>query len=375
MIHIIPQHIGKGSYTAWYDLLIFNEDHIFHQFNDTELIETKSIGEPPYSNLLIEKLNSINPKVGDIVIFDSKYINNYDGQLEFDLIELSKKYNNCKFVLFDDDNSTEYTDEERYTLFSNKFQKRKDNELNQYDLNCNYYRYRSSHQEYFPHLKYITRIFQDNIRQKKLNMIIGVDKKERLEIFKYVYNIGLDSESHLGYSAFTSQYDDSEISSALLRFKNEKLPVILDIPFERSLYGSVNVEIPPLPITMTSYFSCILETMVISGETIHLSEKSWNPFISKNIPLILGSTYINQYLLSRGFWLAEDLFDLSPQYSVTDILHQYKSNLDIIQKMSYDEIHSYYIKNQPYIEANFSRIETVKFEFKSDNYKKLHHLL
>jgi hypothetical protein len=206
-------------------------------------------------------------------------------------------------------------------------------------------------------------------------MIIGVDKKERLEIFKYVYNIGLDSESHLGYSAFTSQYDDSEISSALLRFKNEKLPVILDIPFERSLYGSVNVEIPPLPITMTSYFSCILETMVISGETIHLSEKSWNPFISKNIPLILGSTYINQYLLSRGFWLAEDLFDLSPQYSVTDILHQYKSNLDIIQKMSYDEIHSYYIKNQPYIEANFSRIETVKFEFKSDNYKKLHHLL
>jgi len=41
MIHIIPQHIGKGSYVAWYDLLNFNESHIFHKFDDTENIERK----------------------------------------------------------------------------------------------------------------------------------------------------------------------------------------------------------------------------------------------------------------------------------------------------------------------------------------------
>ena len=36
MIHIIPQHISKGSYTAWYDLLNCSEDHIFHQFDDID---------------------------------------------------------------------------------------------------------------------------------------------------------------------------------------------------------------------------------------------------------------------------------------------------------------------------------------------------
>ena len=57
MIHIIPQHIGKGSYVGWYDLIEFEEPHIFHKFDDTEIIEKKIIGEPPYLNKLVEKLN------------------------------------------------------------------------------------------------------------------------------------------------------------------------------------------------------------------------------------------------------------------------------------------------------------------------------
>ena len=38
--------------------------------------------------------------------------------------------------------------------------------------------------------------------------------------------------------------------------------------------------------------------------------------------------------------------------------------------MSYEDIHSYYVKNQAGIERNFSLIETIKFEFKLDNYLK-----
>jgi hypothetical protein len=123
MIHVIPQHISKGSYTAWYKLLNIKDEHIFHSFDDTDEIERKLIGEPPYIDKLIEKLDKINPQFGDVVIFDCRYINSYNGQLaiETQLIELSKKYNDCKFVLFDDDNFVEYTDTERYTFFSNKF--------------------------------------------------------------------------------------------------------------------------------------------------------------------------------------------------------------------------------------------------------------
>lgn len=372
MIHVIPQHISRGSYTAWYDLLNIKDEHIVHSFDDTAEIERKLIGEPPYTDKLIEKLNKINPQFGDVVIFDCRYINSYKGQsaIQTQLTELSIKYNDCKFVLFDDDNFVEYTDSERYTLFSNKFVVRDKTELYHYERNCNYYRYRSALQEYFPHLKYIIKVFDLNIRQKKMNMIIGVDKKERLEVFKYVYNIGLDSDAWLGYSGFACDYDDNDISSKLLEFKKDKLPVILDTPIERSMHGSVNVEIPPLPITMTSYISCILETMVVAEDIIHLSEKSWNPFISKNIPLILGNKYLTQYLKGLGFWLAEDLFDITPQDSVPAIINQYKKNLDIIQKMSYQDIHSYYVKNQAGIERNFSLMETIKFEFKLDNYLK-----
>jgi hypothetical protein len=372
MIHIIPQHISKGSYTEWYKLLNIKDEHIFHLFDDTYEIENKLIGEPPYIDKLIEKLDTINPQFGDVVIFDCRYINSYNGQLaiETHLIELSKKYNDCKFVLFDDDNFVEYIDTAQYTFFSNKFIVRDTNELYHYEHNCNYYRYRSPLQEYFPHLEYIIKIFDLNIRQKKMNMIIGVDKKERLDVFEYVYNIGLNSDSWLGYSAFTCNYDDTDISAKLLEFKKNKLPVILDTPMERSMQGSVNVEIPPLPITMTSYISCILETMVVAEDIIHLSEKSWNPFISKNIPLILGNKYLTQYLKDLGFWLAEDLFDISPQDSVSAIINQYKRNLDIIHKMSYKDIHSYYVKNQAKIEQNFSKMQTVKFEFKLDNYLK-----
>jgi len=371
MIHVIPQHISKGSYTAWYRLLNIKDKHIFHSFDDTDEIEKKLIGDPPYVDKLIEKLNKINPQSGDVVIFDSKYIDSHRGKIviENNLIDLSKKYNDCKFVLFDDDNSVEYTDTERYTFFSNKFLVRDTTELHYYERNCNYYRYRSGLQEYFPHLKYIIKIFDLNIRQKKMNMIIGVDKKERLEVFKYVYNIGLDSDSWLGYSGFACGYEEGEISSKLLEFKKNKLPVILDTPMERSMNGAVNVEIPPLPITMTSYISCILETMVVAEDIIHLSEKSWNPFISKNIPLILGNKYLTQYLKGLGFWLAEDLFDITPQDSVPAIINQYKRNLDIIHKMSYEDIHSYYVKNQAGIERNFSLIENTKFEFKLDNYQ------
>lgn len=369
MIHIIANHIGKGSYVAWYELMTFDEPHIFHNFSDKESVERKLIGEPPYVDNLIEKLNAIEPQVGDVVVLDLDYIFN---PMDVDLLDsninaLSKKYNDCKFILFEDDSTREYTIRDNYIIFSNIFIKSDDKY--KYDLNCNYYRYRAPLQEYWKSVNTVVNIFKTNIRQKKMNMIIGVDKIPRLQTIKYVYNIGLDSDSWLGYSGFACDYTDSEISDNLLEFKKEKLPIILDTPYELSLVGNVNVELPPLPITMTSYVSCILETNLIEANTIHLSEKAWNPFISQNIPLILGSSYINEYLKDIGFWLADDLFDLTPQLKRNDILQQYRNNLDIINNISYNDLHTYYIKNLSNIDSNFRLLEQQKFKFNTNNYK------
>lgn len=363
MIHVIAQHIGKGTYTPWYDILNFNEPVTFHKFDDDVEVEKKIIGNPPYFDKLIQKLNFINPQNNDVVIFDLNYIFNFDVQsFNETMTQLSKKYNNCKFILFQDDNALSYIDNEIYSVFSNRFSK------NETKINCNYYRYRSPLQDYWNHFDFITNQFIKNFRQKKMNMIVGVDKKERLQTFKYVYNIGLNLDSWLGYSAFVCNYDDSEISDGLHTFRNENIPIVLDSTPKMCSDGDINVEMPPLPITLTSYISCILETSIMTGDEIHLSEKSWNPFISKNIPLILGSSYINQYLKDLGFWMADDLFDLTPHFSVESIMQQYRNNLDIINKLSYEVIHEYYIKNKDKIISNFNLLQNQKFIFDRKNY-------
>ena len=75
-----------------------------------------------------------------------------------------------------------------------------------------------------------------------------------------------------------------------------------------------------------------------------MSEKSWNPFCSFNIPLILGSYGIKKYL-KMFITVTDDLFDTSEKESFREILDQYKSNLDIINNMSNQDLRDYYIGN------------------------------
>ena len=186
MIHIIGQHIGKGAYTAWYDMLNFKEEYVLYKFDDQDDVEKKMIGNPPYFDRVIQKLDCILPKKGDVIILDLNYIFNYNlDEFHQTMLDLSKKYNGCKFFLFQDDNALPYLDNEIYTIFSNRFS------ITENNLNCNYYRYRAPLQDYWNHFDFITNQFIKNFRQKKINMIVGVDKKERLQTFKYVYNIGL----------------------------------------------------------------------------------------------------------------------------------------------------------------------------------------
>jgi len=367
MIYIIKHHIKKGSYVAWYDLIHTQKssDTTYWESTDKKDIENGNFNHqgPPYADALEQHIKEINPKPMDIIIFDMKYLElDIPGACESHLIKLSKKWE-IKLVAVSDDVFRGYSDCTYYTFFSNLFDRREESK------NFNYYRYRATKESYFNSIVELIEPFQQNIREKKMNMIIGVDKPERFEVFKYTHDIGLDKESYMSYSAFCSTYNDSKLSDSLRKWKSENIPKILDTPIEMSLQGNVNPQIPPFPYCMNSYVSCILETQIHPGIEIHLSEKAWNPFLSHNIPLILGSSGINKYLGKLGFWLAHDLFDLSVQETTEEIIQQYKFNLDIINKMTNAELREYYITNTCNIEKNYELMKRQKFTYNKLNYK------
>ena len=325
MIYIIKHHIRKGSYVAWYDLINFkfqtsvtvngtgfsinSSDITYWESPDKKDIESATLNskEPPYTDALEQHIKEINPKPMDVVMFDIKYlVLDVPILMESYLTNLGEQYG-IKLVAVDDDNFRNYADFANYTIFSNRFEINKNTYISN---NFNYYRYRSTKESYFDSIPELINPFINNIREKKMNMIIGVDKQERFEIFKYTHNIGLDKSSYLAYSAFHSTYDDSVLSNPLKKWKSKNIPKILDTPIESSLTGTVNPQIPPFPYCMNSYVSCILETNIHLESEIHLSEKSWNPFLSYNIPLILGSTGTNAYLKSLVFRMAAELFDI-----------------------------------------------------------------
>jgi hypothetical protein len=362
MIHVIPIHIRRGSYTAWHSLLNFKEPVNFIDIENSDDLE-QNAWRYNFAELFDTHLSMIDIKPGDLIILDTSYFNiDSFEELVKKIDSIAEKYQ-CKFFIVDDDNQHDFIDLKNITYFSNRFNIITDKH------NFNYFRYRAPLQYYWNEFNFITNQFIKNYRQKKINMIVGVDKIERIKTFKYVYDIGLNNDSWLGYSSFVRSYNDSDIDEELLQFRNKTIPIILDATEETIHQGDINVEMPPLPITMTSYVSCILETAILLDGQIHLSEKSWNPFISKNIPLILGSAYINQYLKQLGFWLADDLFDLTPQLTRDSILEQYKKNLDIINKMSIDDLHEYYNKNKDNINSNFKLLQNQKFIFDRNNYK------
>lgn len=365
MIHIIPHHINKGSWIPWYDLIHFNESEeiSYYKVDNPLIYEYYQIGQEEFPLHIVEHLKNINPKEGDSVMCDLQYFPYYESHESlYGLIEeLAKKYK-IKLFLIDTDNFQPYSNTEHYTIFSNRFK------IENMHENFNYFRYRPVHEKYFNNVPLLFEPFLENIRQKKMNFIVGVDKIERLLSLKHIYDTQLNSDTYIGYSGFSCGYKDSDISDSLLNFRNSNIPIILDVPFDRSQIGAVNVEFPPFPLTLNSYVSAICETTVLTNE-IHLSEKSWNPFISLNIPLILGSAEINDYLLKVGFWMANDIFDLSIQQNYVDIVTQFKNNLNVINSFSSNDLYDYFRENKNAMVRNHELLAKQKFVFNSNNYK------
>ena len=364
MIHVIPHHIGKGSWVHWYDLIHFkdSEEVSYYKVDNPLKYEFVEIPKEQYYPELINHLSIINPKEGDYVFCDLQYFPYENHEIFYESIEeVAKKYK-IKFFVIDTDNFHPYVNTEYYTIFSNRFN-RSDS-----SLNFNYFRYRPAKEHYIKNIIPLFDPFLENIRQKKLNFIVGVDKVERLLALKHIYDTNLNLDSYVGYSGFNHAYSDDDISESLLKFRDSHLPIILDTPFERSEMGAVNVDYPPFPITLNSYVSAVCETSVILDH-LHLSEKSWNPLMSLNIPLILGSTGLVDYLQEIGFWVANDIFDTSIKFNYVEIVNQFKSNLDVVNNMSYNDLYDYFRSKKRAMVDNNQLLIKQKFIFDRNNYK------
>ena len=144
MIHVIPHHIGKGSYAAWYDIIDFQpstQEVTFHKFDTKDTIEDKNIidEQPPndnYFKLLQSHIEEIKPNINDWIVCDFQYLN-YENFPDAEVTELAKKYQ-VKLVFIDDDNYQSYKDTEYFTYHSNKFYLLDETKV------FNYYRYRIS---------------------------------------------------------------------------------------------------------------------------------------------------------------------------------------------------------------------------------------
>lgn len=362
MIHVIPHHINKGSWPAWYKLIYFTEDVNILQGYDDNNIE-RNLNQEDNTLFLDDILNNLNVKNKDSVFVDKRYFTNQGDFNEFtnNINKHSEKYG-CKFFIVDDDNQYDYSDNEKFTYFSNRF-----NILNS-KHNFNYFRYRTPTHTWTNNLSELLNPFLYNIRQKKFNFIVGVDKVERLLSLKHIYDTNMNNDGYIGYSGFARSYTPDSISNSLKEFRDNMIPIILDTPFDRSEMGAVNVEYPPFPITLNSYVSAVCETSVML-DSLHLSEKAWNPFISLNIPLILGSSEINTYLKGLGFWLGNDIFDLSVKTNYVDIVRQFQSNLDIINNMTYNDLYDYFRQHKNSIILNHELLKKQKFIFDRNNYK------
>jgi uncharacterized LabA/DUF88 family protein len=67
--------------------------------------------------------------------------------------------------------------------------------------------------------------------------------------------------------------------------------------------------------------------------------------------------------------MATDLFELSTKNTPEGIVQQYKSNLDIINIISKNELREYYMLNHRNIERNYDIIKSQKFVYNELNYK------
>jgi hypothetical protein len=287
---------------------------------------------------------------------------------------LSKKYPNIKFIVLTDETFLEYTREsfENTNVF-HIINNLKDPysiipTISAMDRVANYYIMNAYLQ--WNYNTFIDGLFSQTntlVREKKYNFFNGIHKPHRLKCYELIKNNNMLNDGYFSYVDFAYFKNDEEQYQSFVDFlefesTNEYLKYLdeFEIPY---LCDTTDVNpnvfvafaIPP-QYSLQSYVSITTETYFFQNELSKnavFSEKSLKAFYGFNIPLILGQPASIRYLKDLGFDMFEDLFDLTPKFKKNEIFEQFEKNLKVINSMTKDELHKYYVNNLNRVHSNF----------------------
>ena len=362
------------SITRIFEKLICETNYIKAKLNKEGFVFYKEVTENKKFNLesfcdYIDN-NDVSILFCNIEIFENCYLNP-----NFYFNEISKKYPHIKFIVLNDETFFRYTEAEYkhsnvfyiingisnpYSFVTN---------LNNIKNLTSYYIVNNYLQEkYIYFIKNLFSMVDRMVKDKKYNFYNGVHKPHRLKSYELVKNNNLLNEGYFSYAdfAFLSKNND-EIAHFMdfLDIKTEEeynqyisnfeIPVLYDtLDSDPNIF--VAFAIPP-QTSFQSYISITTETFFENNsKDLVFSEKSFKPFYGFNIPLIIGQTTGLKYLKDLGFDLFEDLFEITPTHSKTEIFEQLNKNLEKIKKISKLELHTFYEKNLSRIYHNFDTL-------------------
>lgn len=324
------------------------------------------------TNEIIDKILSENP---DIKLFacDLDCFQNKQSLLSYDE-HICKKYPNVFFIFF--------YHELDLTLIVNEDTRKLNNAI--YVLNSfntgnldlldgkvfPYYLMNAYTQKHYNTMRNMYRPNENLRKCKKYNFLNGVHKPHRFAAYQLIKKYDMLNDGFFSYLDYprhsederyikeTADFLDMEVDEFKQCLSTFEIPYLLESfePLTAPGIFSAPFIMPPI-YSWQSYISITSETNYIEKTNlVSLSEKSFKAFTGFNIPLIYGQPNLVDYLRHLGFDMFDDLFDNTPTHSKSATFEKLEKNIQTINNMSYQELHSFYTNNLDRIYQNFNNM-------------------
>lgn len=383
MIYTFWMPYLSGRYYQWIDILKEKGIHFTDYSISPKYIKNEKYNIPELLNhtdytfeYLLSKLNK--SLSGCTLVIDSDYL--VDG---FDYNESIIKTRilkilelvNVKIVLIHKDPGLNDLDNLKNVIVVSPTQfENKSNDINYYLIHTGSHKKRNLFAEFFD-------TFGGVVRHKRFLSTTGFPKPVRILLYFLLKDCGIlkdtlysnlfyHNNQDLSYNNMMISYFGDDIKRIISVAEYEEclkdFPIILD-----TIWGKTEPfsELPPLHLSMNSYFEIVNATHFESTKELYTSEKIFRPFYSFTIPIYCGSPFLVKYLKNLGFDLFEDIVDTSYD-EYTDPLERtlriFKS-ISEINDMDLESMHEFYLNNKNRLVSNFNKLselsETQKSKF------------
>lgn len=386
MIYTFWMPYLSGRYYQWIDILKEKNIHYTDLSISPKYIKNKKYNIPELLNhsdytfdYLISKITpSLNSST---LIIDSDYLVdnfNYESSIIKERLQKILDITNVKIVLIHKDPGLNDIDDIDNVIVVSPTQfENKSNDINYYLIHTGSHKKRSLFSEFF-------NTFGGVVRNKRFLSTTGFPKPVRILMYFLLKNNNILKDTlysnlfyhenqDLSYDNMMLSYFGDEIKNIISVKEYEKcledFPIILD-----TIWGKTEPfsELPPLHLSMNTYFEIVNATHFENTKELYTSEKIFRPFYSFTIPIYCGSPFLVKYLKELGFDLFEDVVDISYD-NYTDPLERtlriIKSISDI-NEMDLETMHEFYLNNKDRLLSNFSKLSELS-EIQKNKFIKL----